>query len=169
MFNVCKHRSSHSTTMAVLESVGKYSWGMKAVIVLVAFAMSYGEFWLVIQLYHENPLALCLAMLKGIPNKTELMSVFENCSKPLINLFEKMVDLTKCVLDFEILPVQYTGIDYEATSLMKTQIHLSSYWVMRSAVACTSQITSTIYEQVHVLYFLLSVSIYFLNNLLICI
>ncbi|XP_039133967.1 protein SIEVE ELEMENT OCCLUSION B-like isoform X6 [Dioscorea cayenensis subsp. rotundata] len=119
MFNVCKQRSSHSTTMAVLESVEKYSWGMKAVIVLVAFAMSYGQFWLVIQLYDDNPLALCLAMLKGIPNKTELSSVFENC------------------------------IDYEATALMKTQIHLSSYWVMRSAVACTSQITSTIYEQVH--------------------
>ncbi|XP_039133964.1 protein SIEVE ELEMENT OCCLUSION B-like isoform X3 [Dioscorea cayenensis subsp. rotundata] len=149
MFNVCKQRSSHSTTMAVLESVEKYSWGMKAVIVLVAFAMSYGQFWLVIQLYDDNPLALCLAMLKGIPNKTELSSVFENCSKPLTYLFEKMVDLTKCMLDFEILPVQYTGIDYEATALMKTQIHLSSYWVMRSAVACTSQITSTIYEQVH--------------------
>ncbi|KAH7670646.1 Sieve element occlusion C-terminal protein [Dioscorea alata] len=145
----CEHRSSHSTTMAVLESVEKYSWGMKAVIVLVAFAMSYGQFWLVIQLYHENPLALCLAMLKGIPKKTELMSVFENCSKPLIYLFEKMVDLTKCMLDFEILPVQYTGIDYEATALMKTQIHLSSYWVMRSAVACTSQITSTIYEHIN--------------------
>ncbi|KAJ0972806.1 hypothetical protein J5N97_020765 [Dioscorea zingiberensis] len=149
MFNICKHRSSHSTTMAVLELLGNYSWGMKAVIVLVAFAMSYGEFCLVLQLYHENPLALCLAMLRGIPNKKELACAFESCSKALIYLFEKMVAATKCMLDFEILPVQYLSIDYEATASMKTRMHISSYWVMRSAVACTSQITSTIYERIN--------------------
>ncbi|XP_073100053.1 protein SIEVE ELEMENT OCCLUSION C [Elaeis guineensis] len=145
-------RSLHATTMAVLELLGKHSWSTKLVIVLAAVATSFGDFWLITQLYPTNPLALSIASMKGLRNKIEVTKSLEQKLKAFRYLVEKMVSVTKCMVEFEMLPMQYTTLDYDAMAAMKTQIHIASYWVIRSSVACTSQITSLIvlsFEQVH--------------------
>lgn len=153
-------RSLHATTMAVLELLRKHSWSTKLVIVLAAVATSFGDFWLITQLYPTNPLALSIALMKGLRNKIAVTKSLEQKLKAFRYLVGKMVSVTKCMVEFEMLPVQYTTLDYDAMALMKTQIHIASYWVIRSSVACASQITSLIvlsFEQVHVLSLILKI------------
>ncbi|XP_038976303.1 protein SIEVE ELEMENT OCCLUSION C-like [Phoenix dactylifera] len=145
-------RSLHATTMAVLELLGKHSWSTKLVIVLAAVATSFGELWLIMQLYPTNPLALSIGLIKGLRNRIQVTKSLEQKLKAFRYLVEKMVSVTKCMVEFEMLPVQYTTLDYDAVAAMKTQIHQASYWVIRSSVACASQITSLAalgFEQVH--------------------
>ncbi|KAB5545223.1 hypothetical protein DKX38_013335 [Salix brachista] len=48
---------AHETTMEILNLVSSYSWDAKVALALAAFAVTYGEFWLVTQLYLPSPLA----------------------------------------------------------------------------------------------------------------
>nr|GFC70126.1 protein sieve element occlusion B-like [Tanacetum cinerariifolium] len=50
-------QDAHSTTTGIFTMLSNYGWDAKAVITLAAFAVNYGEFWLVAQLYTRNPLA----------------------------------------------------------------------------------------------------------------
>lgn len=145
---------SDATTNAVLELLEKHRWSTKLAIVLAALASSYGKHWLIAQLCLTNPLAFSLAAIKGMSDSTKFTIMLNHRSKALRYLLEKMVSVTKCVMEFEILPLQYVTLDYDAMAMMKTQIHIASYWVIRSSVACASQITSMIasrFERVSIL------------------
>ncbi|EHA8589145.1 protein SIEVE ELEMENT OCCLUSION C [Cocos nucifera] len=131
-------RSLHATTMAVLELLGKHSWSTKLVIVLAAVATSFGDFWLITQLYPTNPLASSIASMKGLRNKIEVSKSLEQKLKAFRYLVEKMVSVTKCMVEFEMLPVQYTTLDYDAMAAMKTQIHIASYWTYAHPVYVTA-------------------------------
>ncbi|WOL12796.1 protein SIEVE ELEMENT OCCLUSION C-like [Canna indica] len=144
---------SNATTNVVLEALGKHQWSTKLAIVLAALASSYGNYCLVMEFCLTNPLALSLATIKGLRNSMKLTTMLTHGSKALMHLLEKMVGVTKCVMEFEILPLQYGSLDYEAMAMMKTQVHKASYWVIRSSVECASQITSMIasgFEQANV-------------------
>ncbi|KAJ8475841.1 hypothetical protein OPV22_019568 [Ensete ventricosum] len=135
---------SDAIANAVLELLEKHRWSTKLAIVLAALASNYGKYWLIAQLCLTNPLAFSLAAIKGMSDSTKFTIMLKHRSKALRYLLEKMVSVTKCVMEFEILPLQYVTLDYEAMAMMKTQIHIASYWVIRSSVACASQITSMI-------------------------
>lgn len=149
-----RDRSSHARAISVLELLGSYSWGTKVVIVLVALAKCYGEFWLILQLCAAgNPLALSIARLRGLGNSSRIVESVERRFKALRYLFDKMVDVAKNMAEFEILPEQYIMLDFEAMAGLKTYMHMAAYWVIRSSVACASQITSMCAmnsEQMHV-------------------
>lgn len=153
--NDSTERPPNATTSVVLESLEKHQWSTKLAIVVAALASSYGNYWLIAQFCHTNPLALSLATIKGLrSNSTKVTTLLKHQLKALKYLLEKMVRVTKCVMEFEILPLQYVSLDYEAMAMMRAQIHIASYWVIRSSVECASQITSSIasgFEQVHVL------------------
>ncbi len=134
-------------TMFLFDLLGKYKWDAKMVIVLAAFALNYGEFLFLLQLYPHNPLAVSVAMLKQLPNK---LSTMKPRFKALRLLVKKMVDVTKCIIKFEGLPLFNVDLDKEV-AVTKSYIYVSAYWVTRSALACSSQITDLKPEQVHVL------------------
>lgn len=145
---------SHSTTMMLFDSLGNYSWDAKVVLVLAAFAMSYGELFLTAQFCPINPLAASVAMLTQLPNNMEDTEELQPRLKALSYLVKTLVDVTKCIIEFEGLPMQYTTLDIEAMAITKTHIHVAAYWVIKSVVACSSQIAELIavtHEKVHVL------------------
>ena len=136
--------------MNLFDMLGHYRWDAKAVLVLSAFAASYGEFWLVMKLYPSNPLAASVALLKQFPND---LSLLKHRFKALSALVKTIIDVTKRIIKFEGLPVQRVIIDDEAIVASKSQIYMATYWVIRSALICSSHITDLIdmkNVQVHV-------------------
>lgn len=142
---------THTRTMALLDLLRNYRWDAKLALVIAAFATSYAELWLLKQLYPSNPLAVSVAKLKKLPDN---FSVLRPRFKALSLLAKTMTDLTKCIIKFESLPIKEVKLDKETMTVIKSQIYLSAYWVIRSTLACSSQITDLVamkLEQVHVL------------------
>ncbi|KAI3788044.1 hypothetical protein L2E82_00664 [Cichorium intybus] len=56
----------HTKTLVLLEMLGNYRWDAKVVLILTAFAISYGEFRLILEVYAHSSLAASLATLKKL-------------------------------------------------------------------------------------------------------
>ncbi|PWA76815.1 protein SIEVE ELEMENT OCCLUSION C [Artemisia annua] len=135
----------HMRTIVLLEMLGKYRWDAKVVLLLTAFAISYGEFRLILEVCAHNSLAASLAVLKNLSlrNREALRPQF----KAMELLIKEMMELAKCVVRFESLPQQLVLYDDHDNILMasaKSQIYLATYWIFRSSLASASQITDLI-------------------------
>ncbi|KAG5521987.1 hypothetical protein RHGRI_034267 [Rhododendron griersonianum] len=86
--------NTHETTMRLLEMLEHYKWDAKAVLVLSAFATSYGEFWLIMQLYLSNPLAASVALLKQLPNDSRHLNSEISASWELSSLVYKLSNIS---------------------------------------------------------------------------
>lgn len=154
-------------TMVLFDMLGKYKWDAKMALVLAALVTIYGKFRLLMQLNPQDPLAASIAMLKQLPYD---LSALKPRLKALGQLVKTMVDVTKCIIKFENLSLSYEGLDKEI-SVAKSYIYVASYWVIRSAFTCSSQITDLTPmkpEQVHVLSLQLAyIYIYMLTLLLL--
>ncbi|KAL7202537.1 hypothetical protein ACSBR1_034083 [Camellia fascicularis] len=137
LFNYSMGGNPHAKTMVLFDMLGHYKWDAKAVLVLSAFATSYGEFWLLMQLYPCNPLAASIALLKQLPKD---LCLLKHLFKVLNVLMKTIVDLTKCIIEFEELPVNHVILDCEAIGTTNSQIYMATYWIIRSALICSSQI-----------------------------
>jgi hypothetical protein len=114
------------------------------VLALAAFAVNYGEFWLVAQLYSSNPLAKGLAILKQLPEILEYTDTLKPKFEALTNLIKAMLDVTKCIVEFKELPSQYITPDTSELVTANAHIPIAVYWTIRSIVACASQIMGLI-------------------------
>ncbi|KAF5955394.1 hypothetical protein HYC85_008250 [Camellia sinensis] len=123
LFNYSMGGNPHAKAMVLFDKLRHYKWDAKAVLVLSAFATNYGEFWLIIQLYPCNPLAASIALLKQLPKDLCLLK-----------------HLFKCIIEFEELPVNHVILDCEAIGTTNSQIYMATYWIIRSALICSSQI-----------------------------
>lgn len=111
---------------------------------MAAFAVNYGEFWLVAQLYSSNPLAKGLAILKQLPEILEYTDTLKPKFEALTNLIKAMLDVTKCIVEFKELPSQYITPDTSELVTANAHIPIAVYWTIRSIVACASQIMGLI-------------------------
>ncbi|CAK9180526.1 unnamed protein product [Ilex paraguariensis] len=134
----------HSTTKSICVTLSGYSWDAKVVIALAAFAVIYGEFWLVAQLYLSSPLAKSVAYLKQLPETLERVDLLKPKLESLIKLIGAMLDVTTCILRFKELPLQYITSNTPAMATANAHIPAAVYWTMRSIVACASQIMNVI-------------------------
>lgn len=119
-------------------------WDAKVVIALAAFSVNYGEFWLVAQLYPSNPLAKSVAFLKQLPDILERSDSLKPKFEALTTLIKAMLDVTKCIVEFQDLPSQYITPDTPELVTATAHIPTAVYWTIRSIVACASQITNLI-------------------------
>ena len=136
--------------MVLFDMLGKYNWDEKLALVLAAFVTSYGKFRLLMQLNPRHPLAASIAMLKRLPNDLRALKPRFNALSLLV---KTMMDVSKCIIEFESLPLSHVELDQEI-SVAKSYIYVAAYWVIRSAFTCSSQIidlTPMKPEQVHVL------------------
>ncbi|XWS69116.1 hypothetical protein CRYUN_Cryun04dG0151700 [Craigia yunnanensis] len=129
----------HTRTMVLFDFLGNYRWDAKVALALAAFATSYGEFCLIMQLRPHIPLAVSIANFKQLPSNR---SMLKPQLKALRLLFKTMVDFTKCIIEFEDLPIIHVGQDIENLAAMKSEIYVTAYWIIRSTLACSSQITN---------------------------
>jgi hypothetical protein len=130
--------------VAICNLLSSYSWDAKVVLALAAFAVNYGEFWLVAQLYSSNPLAKGLAILKQLPEILEYTDTLKPKFEALTNLIKAMLDVTKCIVEFKELPSQYITPDTSELVTANAHIPIAVYWTIRSIVACASQIMGLI-------------------------
>ncbi|KAL9228394.1 hypothetical protein vseg_003981 [Gypsophila vaccaria] len=135
---------AHSTAMSLLHMLSNYSWDAKVVITLAALAITYGEFWLVVQLFAAHPLAKSVAVLKQLPDMMEHSNALKSRFDALNNLILAMLDVTKSILEFRLLPHQYISPDQPPLAIAITHIPTAAYWTIRSVVACATQIASLI-------------------------
>ena len=135
---------AHATTMVLFNTLTSYSWDAKVVLSLAAFAVNYGEFWLVAKLSTTNPLAKSVAFLKQLPDIIEHSNSLKPQYDALKKLIMAMMDLTRCIVEFKELPPQYISHDTPAMSTAIAHIPSASYWIIRCIVACSSQIASLI-------------------------
>ncbi|KAK4750702.1 hypothetical protein SAY87_004184 [Trapa incisa] len=135
---------AHGTTMGIFNLLSAYSWDVKVVLGLAAFAVNYGEFSLIANLYTTNMLAKSVSILKQLPgimeNSTSLKPQFD----ALHNLIVAVLNVTKCILQFRDLPPQYIAADEPPLSTAITHIPIAAYWTIRSIVACSCQMASLI-------------------------
>jgi hypothetical protein len=130
--------------VAICNTLSSYSWDAKVVLAIAAFAVNYGEFWLVAQLYATNPLARGLAILKQLPEISEYADSLKPKFEALSNLIAAMLKVTKCIVGFKELPSQYITPDTPELLTANAHIPIAVYWTIRSIVACASQIMGLI-------------------------
>ncbi|KAJ6321440.1 hypothetical protein OIU77_011503 [Salix suchowensis] len=134
----------HATTLAIFNLLSSYSWDAKVVLALAAFAVNYGEFSLVAQIYLTNPLAKAVALLKQLPEIIERAEDLKPQFEALANLIRAMTDVAKCIVEFKELPSQYITPDTPEMLTATAHIPTAVFWIIRSIVACTSQIVGLV-------------------------
>ncbi|PPR99876.1 hypothetical protein GOBAR_AA20782 [Gossypium barbadense] len=127
---------AHATTMGILNMLSNYSWDAKVVLTLAAFAVNFGEFWLIVQLCTSNSLAKSVALLKQLPDILEHSQTL----KPHFDALNKLIDVTKCIVEFTELPSEFISIDVPPLSTAMAHIPTATYWIIWSVVACAAQI-----------------------------
>ena len=138
----CTGGDAHASTMAILNMLGNYSWDAKVVIALAAFAVTYGELWLVMLLSDTNPLARSIAVLKQTPEISEIKGVLKPQFAPLNDLIKVMVDVVKSLIEFRLLPSKYISPDDVPLATSFNQIAMTTYWTIRSVVVAAAQIAT---------------------------
>lgn len=133
---------AHQTTVSLFNMLAAYSWDAKLVLTLAAFAINYGEFWLLAQIYSTNPLAKSMAILKQVPSILEHASHLKSRFDALNNLIKAMMDVTQCVIEFKELPSMYITQDVPAFATAIALVPTAVYWTIRSVVACATQIST---------------------------
>lgn len=111
---------------------------------MCAFSVSYGEFWLTAQLHTVNPLAKSVALLKHLPDILEHTDVLKPRFDAVNNLIQAMLNVTKCIIEFKELPDEYITPDSPDVTMALAHIPMAVYWVIRSIIACSSQIIGLI-------------------------
>ncbi|KAF1870230.1 hypothetical protein Lal_00003436 [Lupinus albus] len=147
----CGEGDVKSRIMSLFDLIGNYRWDAKVVLVLAAFATSYGEFWNLTQLYPCDTLAASIMRLKQLPYK---LRVLKPQIKALSLLVKTMMDVAMCIIKFESMPLQHVELGNDVLIVTKSLIYLSVYWIIRSTLACFSQVaefSTKKHEQVHVL------------------
>lgn len=129
---------AHEITMSVFEHLSSFHWHGKLVLTLAAFALNYGEFWLLVQFHSKNQLAKSLAMLKLVPVQNRV--TLESVSHGLNDLIREMKSVTACVVELSELPDRYITLEDPHLSRIISTIPIAVYWTIRSIVACISQI-----------------------------
>lgn len=119
--------------------LSSYPWDAKLVLTLSAFAVNYGEFWLVFQSYTSNPLAKSMAILKQVPEILGRSSKLKPHFISIQDLIKAMIDITNCMVEFRELPSPYLT-DLSGFSTALAHIPTAVYWTIRGVVACAFQI-----------------------------
>ncbi|XP_042507890.1 protein SIEVE ELEMENT OCCLUSION B-like [Macadamia integrifolia] len=135
---------ARSTTVELLKSLSKFSWDAKVVVALAAFGVTYGEFWLVVELYQTHPLAKPIALLKQLPDIFEQLEKLKPMFEALWSLIKAMLDLTRCIIQFHELPPQYISPNQPPMLVATALIPTAVYWTIRSVVACVSDVIGLI-------------------------
>ncbi|KAK4772639.1 hypothetical protein SAY86_014414 [Trapa natans] len=141
-FKALNGGDAHTTTLAIFKMLTSFPWDAKLVLTLAAFAFNYGEFWLLVQIYSTNHLAKSMAILKQLPSIMDLSAPLKPRFEALNNLIKVMMEVASCVVQIKELPPSYISTDVPTLSAAMALIPTAVYWTIRSAVACSSQISA---------------------------
>ncbi|KAI3761752.1 hypothetical protein L1987_52174 [Smallanthus sonchifolius] len=132
----------HATALALFHTMGNFHWDAKLVLTLAAFALNYGEFWLLAQIYSSNQLAKSMAILKQVPTIMEHTAPLKPRFDSLQKLIHSIMELTWCIVEFRELPSMYVTHDMPVMASAINTIPTAVYWNIRGIIACATQIAS---------------------------
>ncbi|XP_057811070.1 protein SIEVE ELEMENT OCCLUSION B-like [Salvia miltiorrhiza] len=137
---------SHQVTMDLLRSLTSYAWEAKIVIALAAFAINYGEFWVVEHLHIKNPLAKNIATLEDLPDTLAMAGGGEPRKQfdAVIHLLTKILEVTHCIIKFKELPPLYISAQSPEITAANTNIPSAVYWSIRGILVCASTLLNLI-------------------------
>lgn len=133
---------AHTTTIAIFDMLANYKWDVKLVLALAAFALTYGEFWLLAHIHDTNQLAKSMAILRQVPGIMEHVNSLKPRFDALNDLVKVILEVTRCVIEFNDLPTQYVTQEISAYTTAASHIPIAAYWSVRGIVACAAQILS---------------------------
>ncbi|KAI4305072.1 hypothetical protein L6164_028461 [Bauhinia variegata] len=137
---------AHATTMELLNTLSSYEWHAKGVLILSAFAINFGKFWLFAMPCSTDNLANSLALLKqlpGIVNNSSFDDLIRHF-RSLNKLVKATLDVTKCMVEIKNLPSNYISEDTPAMSVSTAYFPIAVYWSIQSVVTCSSKIANLI-------------------------
>ncbi|XP_045808113.1 protein SIEVE ELEMENT OCCLUSION B-like [Trifolium pratense] len=125
------------TTLAILEKLSQYSWTAKGVLTLSAFAIEYGEFWMLSEHQSTEPIAKSLAILKRVPQLTNLEALkkHHNAILELNTLIKTTLQVIDIIIELERLSSIH-GIN----AVPLEQFPVDVFWVIITIVAIVTQI-----------------------------
>ena len=134
--------NAHETTLAILGMLSSYSWDARAVMTLAAFALDYGEFWLLMQIGASDQLTKSMAILKGLPVSAgnSGLQKRQQALAELNNLIKVTLEVIKCIFELEKLP-NYGRENVPALLKALNHIRLDTYWLIRTVIGCSAQMT----------------------------
>ncbi|KAL9993869.1 putative sieve element occlusion [Helianthus debilis subsp. tardiflorus] len=118
----------HTRVISLLHTVGNYDWDAKMALILAAFALNYGEFRVLAQIYSSNQLAIPL----------EPKSRFGALNR-LIHL---VLELTQCIIQFKKLPSRYVSSREPVMDRAICTFPSAGYWKARGIIVIATQITN---------------------------
>jgi len=133
---------AHEMTLSMLHMLSDYSWDARAVMPLAAFALGFGEFWVLMRIHLSIQLANSLAFLKRLPVLAEHpgLQKHKQALSELINLNKTALEVIKCIFELEKLP-NYGRENVPALSKSLDHFPVDAYWVIRTVVGCSAQMT----------------------------
>lgn len=133
---------AHKTTLAILNKLSNYDWDAKAVLTLAAFAMEFGEFWLLTQHQPTDLLARSVGVLKRVPVLTRpaAMQKHRQAIIELNSLVKTTLLVIELIFELEKLSSSYDTKDVPALELAIEQIPVDVYWAIITVAAIVTQI-----------------------------
>ncbi|KAL2519628.1 Protein SIEVE ELEMENT OCCLUSION B [Abeliophyllum distichum] len=131
--------NGQSIAVTLLNLLSHFGWDAKVVITFAAFAVSYGEFWLVEHLHTKNQLAKHVAALKHLLETMEQQEVLKKQFKDVVKLLRTVLIATHIIIKFKELYSQYITWNHSPEMVNATaHIPTTVYWIIRSILACAS-------------------------------
>ncbi|KAI4317947.1 hypothetical protein L6164_025768 [Bauhinia variegata] len=141
---------AHKTTLAILDKLSNYSWDAKAILTLAAFALEYGEFWLLSQLQPTDLLARSLAVLKRVPvlTKPAALQKYRQAITEFNSLIKSTLQVIELIFELEKLTVYDTN-EVPALTPAIEQIPVDVYWAIITVAAIATQIDALTTDSEH--------------------
>ncbi|XP_035551116.1 protein SIEVE ELEMENT OCCLUSION B-like [Juglans regia] len=131
------------TTISILNKLSSCSWAEKAVLVIAAFALDYGDFWGLAQLHDSLD---HLAESVGITNRVPAMSKrpdLKKCQKVIEvrKLIENTLEVIRSIIELEEISelAEKFYRNTLATETLAKCIPVHVFWAIITVVACTTQ------------------------------
>ncbi|CAL0299873.1 unnamed protein product [Lupinus luteus] len=139
--------NAHKTTLIILNKLSTYSWDAKAVLTLAAFALEYGEFWLLSQHQPTDLLAKSLAIIKRVPSLTKDLGKHRIAILEFNTLIKATLKVIELIFELEKLASIHDTKDVPALIPALEQIPVDVYWAIITVAAIVTQIDSLILDK----------------------
>ncbi|KAI5397977.1 hypothetical protein KIW84_063694 [Lathyrus oleraceus] len=132
---------AYKTTLSILNKLSNYSWVAKGVLTLSAFALEYGDFWLLSQYQSTEPLAKSLGIIKRVPQltKPQALKKHRNAILELNNLIKATWQVIDIIIELERLNSHHDIKEVPALAPALEQFPVDVYWVIITIVAIVTQ------------------------------
>ncbi|KAG6732706.1 hypothetical protein I3843_01G183600 [Carya illinoinensis] len=132
---------AYETTLSILKKLSNYSWDAKAVLTLAAFALDYGEFWLLAQNQSSDQLAKSVGTLRrvSILLKGPNLQKHRQALIELNSVIKATLEVIECIFELEKLS-NYDTKDVPALSTGVDHIPVDVFWAIITVVASTTQL-----------------------------